>query len=86
MDQTLLVKVLAGGAGLLATMVLALTHQIDGPTAMHSVEVITGVFLGGAAVLGGAQALGKKQTIVAAVTTAPPLLPVPVPSSPAPGK
>ena len=57
MDPTLLTKVLAGALGLTCTMVLALTGKIDGPTAMTAVQTITGVFLGSAAVLGGAQAI-----------------------------
>jgi|GEM_PF-2262757 len=57
MDQTLLTKVLAGGFGLVCTMILAMTGKIDGPTAMQAVTTITGVFLGSAAVLGVGQAV-----------------------------
>ena len=57
MDPTLLTKVLAGTVGLACIMVLALAGKVDGPTAASAVQTITGVFLGSAAVLGGAQAI-----------------------------
>lgn len=57
LDNTMLVKVIVGGLGLACTMILAMTGKIDGPQAMSAVQTITGVFLGSAAVLGGAQAI-----------------------------
>ena len=57
MDSTLITKIVAGSMGLGCIMVLSLTGRIDGPTAAVSVQTITGVFLGSAAVLGGAQAI-----------------------------
>ncbi len=62
LDNTMLIKVLAGGFGMVCTMVLVLTGKIDGPQALTAVQTITGVFLGSAAVLGGAKAFADAMT------------------------
>jgi hypothetical protein len=59
MNSTLVTKVLAGTVGLACIMTLSLAGKIDGPTAASAIQTITGVFLGGAAVLGGAQAVAN---------------------------
>ena len=57
MDSTLITKIVAGASGLGCIMVLALTGKVDGPTASVAIQTITGIFMGSAAVLGGAQAI-----------------------------
>jgi hypothetical protein len=57
--NTLVVKCVAGAIGLTCVMVLALSGKVDGPTAAGVIQNITGVFLGGAAVLGVGQGIAS---------------------------
>lgn len=59
MNPTLITKILAGTVGLACIMVLTLAGKIDGPTSATAIQNIVGVFLGSAAVLGGAQAVAN---------------------------
>lgn len=80
LDNTMLVKVLAGGVGMVCVMVLALAGKIDGPHALFAVTTITSVFLGSAALLGGSQAIaGAMAARVAPKGQRVPPLPPPLP-------
>jgi hypothetical protein len=57
MDTTEISKIAAGGLGIVSAVTLALVGKIDGPTAMHAITWIVGVFIGGTAMLGGAKVM-----------------------------
>jgi hypothetical protein len=60
MDSATLTKVLAGTAGMVCVMVLALTGKIDGGQASTAITSITSVFLGSTAVLASARAFASR--------------------------
>ena len=66
------VKAGAGIAGLACVMALALRGLIDGAQANTAVMTIVGVFLGSAAVLGGAQSIARAMDGPAAGPPGPP--------------
>lgn len=61
-DNTMLVKVISASAMMACTMTLAIMGKIDGAQAMTTIQVLGATFLGGAAVLGGAQAIATAMT------------------------
>jgi hypothetical protein len=57
LDSHQISKIVAGVAALTCVMILAVLREVDGPTAIQAVTWITGIFMTGTAVLGGAKAI-----------------------------